>query len=42
VEDAAMGRLDDKNRELSKLYRENDGQLRELAADLRQVQANSG
>ncbi len=42
TEDAVMGRLDDKNRELSKLYRENDGQLRELADKLRRVQADSG
>jgi hypothetical protein len=42
AEDATMGRLDDKNRELSKLYRENDGQLHELADELRRVQSDSG
>jgi hypothetical protein len=42
VEDAVMGRLDENNWELSKLYQENDGQLRELADELGRVQADSG
>jgi hypothetical protein len=42
AEDAAMGQLDYKNRELSKLYWENDGQLHELVNKLRRVQADLG